>query len=1358
MAAKKDKYDKKYDKELAAILRELDAIYADLANEIGNIGATYAGSVDKSVPFVLSKYPLIQKRVEAVIKKLARRMRTTVVNGVRSAWTLANQKNNELCNIVFGEMVKSLTEDQERRYYTSNGAALDAFLKRKVHGLGLSDRVWNYADECIQMVESTLELGIKTGEGAPEMARDLKTYLKFPDKLFRRVRGADGNLHLSKAAAQFHPGQGVYRSSYKNAYRLARTETNMAYRTADHMRRTQLDFVVGIEIHLSNNHTCLGADGKPHPFHDICDDLEGKYPKWFEFRGWHPACRCFTTSILKTDEEIDRDMDGVDRGSVNTVKEMPPQWNDWLAKNRGRVDAAAARGTLPYFLVDNPWAWQEGVDPPWIKAQQTQSILQRAHERHMARTPEQVADIRARWQERQIAYNDARLVLKLADSIPDLKDAWTAGGKTGEAERIDRLRNMYETGKFTSYANLELAARAVLQDIKTLRDSFDTLEDPFGTMKTYGVEKTRAVHEAVESKLSYFDSHGDLDWKIKKLKFEIDWLEKPENQKYSTWKVAQDAYRKALEEAELQKFWNDVGANVGHFMSVAQAKYPVLYAQMRVAYKNRDIVVMQTLINEVKEEERWANNIATYNLFDSQPIYWKLQGNNTGFTFMTDMKDAIAHRKPIVFSKAKKFAEEALKRYNDLKSEANSLIAKLRSYHTSEEAAAADNLEQAIDSANLVEIDRLTRDAEELAKWADLRGIYAVYANHDAAKVLDAANHFGYLQAAERALDAKDESAFRDAIKGMADAVAKYNDYVNDAKAVHSQLVHFGQISVTVENELEKALADDIAKTKALADELERTVNNYVLSDIKEVLDRANKLADWIELETKALEIIDNPDIIKVLESYEKGNLVQVIKDMLEAHDEPWLSSSIKQAQAVWKQWEDLTDKAYDLTGNSLPANIADEISDAISSHDKNVLEAAIARAERYMSVFGPMLNDLKNLEAKQLSLEQKIEDQKSALKKKRTDIASKRKTVTEEAARIKATYPSWDEKDLKKYVPEWQENEKKRSEVNAEAKSLRDMEAKLADAETNYKDNWSDTVDFAHLAIEQENEAQAKIAIKVLRDIANAIEDLSGETQWDADNYTQERKDNAFWAKIDPANGIYDSQDAMRAADGMLRKVAGEKWEAATEKQKDAIYAYTSSYHNIQEPLRGLTYYGSSSSTTAGLARIPEITALIETSSYDFDMWVQRFDDKMSLMKFGINPFQPITDAMMNSLVGKTGTEGGFQSAGCAKGGGYKAGRNITYNIYCPKGTKMMYIEPISACGNGSGRSWDGKSGQHSFGSEIEALIQRGTTFRIIKVEKSGTGSFDNASWFIDMEVIAQKPLPFPYSGGKYPYTKFEP
>ena len=76
------------------------------------------------------------------------------------------------------------------------------------------------------------------------MSRDVRRYLRNPDKLFRRVRDKHGNLRLSKAAKAYHPGRGVYRSSYRNALRLTATENNMAYRTADHLRWQQQPFVV----------------------------------------------------------------------------------------------------------------------------------------------------------------------------------------------------------------------------------------------------------------------------------------------------------------------------------------------------------------------------------------------------------------------------------------------------------------------------------------------------------------------------------------------------------------------------------------------------------------------------------------------------------------------------------------------------------------------------------------------------------------------------------------------------------------------------------------------------------------------------------------------------------------------------------------------------------------------------------------------------------------------------------------------------------------------------------------------------------------------------------------------------------
>lgn len=241
-----------------------------------------------------------------------------------------------------------------------------------------------------------------------------------------------------------------------------------------------------------------------------------------------------------------------------------------------------------------------------------------------------------------------------------------------------------------------------------------------------------------------------------------------------------------------------------------------------------------------------------------------------------------------------------------------------------------------------------------------------------------------------------------------------------------------------------------------------------------------------------------------------------------------------------------------------------------------------------------------------------------------------------------------------------------------------------------------------------------------------------NGSIPFDADAYSQTRKDAAVWAK--------NTKDA----DDVLRAKCGEVWRNATDEEKNAIFGYTSSYHNINEPLRGLTYYGSAADTQLGLDRIPLMESIINKSYYDKDIWLQRGGGMVELKKYGLSNYAYATDAEIMALVGKEGTEGAFTSAGVAKGKGL--GGNVITNIYAPRGTKMMYAEPYSSFGNGSGRSWDGIAKQSTFGSESEIILQRGTTFRVTKVEKSGN------TWYIDVEVINQDVLPFPYIGG-YPY-----
>lgn len=505
-------YEQRHNKNLAAYERKVDALYKEAVKEAAKIGVSLTDIFDASKPFSFDDYPITKRRLEKLLKELQSGVEAVIVNGVRSEWTLANNKNNELCNQVFGDRV--LSNAERRRYYNNNDKALEAFEARKESGMNLSDRVWKYTNQFKEEIEMGLDLGIRSGRPALKMASDLKQYLLHPDKLFRRVRDEHGQLHLSKAAAAYHPGRGVYRSSYKNARRLAATETNIAYRTADYTRWQQLDFVVGIEVRLSNNHTCLGGDGKPHAFSDICDDLKGRYPKDFKFTGWHPHCRCHAVTILKTPEEMAADnkriMEGKEseEASENAVTDVPEGFSQWIKRNEKRIAAAKQRGKLPYFLKDNEKYTSAQKEP--------QSILERATARHSARTPEQIAKIRDAWTQHRIkAYSERRdeFLNKLPNYDPNaphaaLDSRWNAveaAIKRGESTReVSGRFSVFESRQeaIANAARTRHAARAPKSaaDIRNERINIyyqqidEILDDD-----TYGFTPSKALTERVSA-------------------------------------------------------------------------------------------------------------------------------------------------------------------------------------------------------------------------------------------------------------------------------------------------------------------------------------------------------------------------------------------------------------------------------------------------------------------------------------------------------------------------------------------------------------------------------------------------------------------------------------------------------------------------------------------------------------------------------------------------------------------------------------------------------------------------------------------------------------------------------------------
>ena len=361
-----DPFERQHIANLSKYAKIIDEIFKAAAKEAASIGVIVGnGNFDASRVFSFADYPITHKMIQSLLSRLANSVETAIVNGVEAEWTLANNKNNELSRRVFGDNVGKLTQEQYRKYFSSNDEAREAFLARKEQGLNLSERVWRYT-ECFKSdIELGLDIGIRNGMDAAQMSRQLRQFLQHPDMLFRRVRDEHGNLVLSKRASDFHPGRGVYRSSYKNARRLAVTETNMAYRSADYERMQQLDFVVGIEIRLSNNHTTPGKNGLPIPLVDICDELKGKYPKDFKFTGWHSHCRCFVVTILKTEEELMQENAAILRGeepskeSVNAVTDVPKEFKDWLESNKSRAERSYS---IPYFIKDNKQYLPKGYE------------------------------------------------------------------------------------------------------------------------------------------------------------------------------------------------------------------------------------------------------------------------------------------------------------------------------------------------------------------------------------------------------------------------------------------------------------------------------------------------------------------------------------------------------------------------------------------------------------------------------------------------------------------------------------------------------------------------------------------------------------------------------------------------------------------------------------------------------------------------------------------------------------------------------------------------------------------------------------------------------------------------------------
>lgn len=380
-----------------------------MEKRIGEIVAMCEGlELHEGKPFAFADYPEISKQVQATFRLMYSEIYQSIRGNITQEWYYSNADMDGLLAGLFG---KGAMEDKHfARYFARNKEAMNQFFARKENGMNLSQRVWAITGNAKQDMEVAIDLSLGQGVDAGELSRKVRQYLQEPDMLFRRFRyreqepvlddkgkpvldkngqplmqgkvDADGKpvygrkwkrRHYDKATDSFywvddnptnyHTGRGVYRSSYKNAMRLARTETNMAYRTADCERWKAMEFVRGFRVVLSKNHPC----------DDICNDLsadnendtsgKGEYPKGFVFKGWHPHCYCYCVPLLCTEDELMQLTDQILRGEdtsgfapAGVIEQPNEQFLQWVDNNKDRINEAVSErgwGSLPYFLQDN---------------------------------------------------------------------------------------------------------------------------------------------------------------------------------------------------------------------------------------------------------------------------------------------------------------------------------------------------------------------------------------------------------------------------------------------------------------------------------------------------------------------------------------------------------------------------------------------------------------------------------------------------------------------------------------------------------------------------------------------------------------------------------------------------------------------------------------------------------------------------------------------------------------------------------------------------------------------------------------------------------------------------------------------
>lgn len=413
----------------AAYNRRLGMLYSGYVKKLLALG--YSEDVlENDALFNFDNFPVLKARLNEIFNDYFQNSMLCYKSGITSGVSLAYSHDND----ALGQF--SVLTDKALE--TARKTAAATFIANRLNaknGLNLAQSVWNYCQQTKSEFEMAMSNviadGLEKGTSAEEVGRRIRQYLNNPDMMYRRYhtvkvlkngqkkdivtwrrkRIIDGRVRFVEEPLE-HVGQGVYRSARKNALRVARTEINAAYHKARNGRWANEPFVIGQHIHISPQHD-------PDEDADICDELEGYYPKDFDWDGWHPQCMCTSDPVMISGEErkqfYKRMLNGEDMSgyvSPNSIKDVPDQYKRYIEANSDKIVDAFKRGKLAWHLANNKSYWVKYLDAAQRKQMGVKTISRReaiqeiAKARHAKRD---AAKIQQNWKKRRMTIYTERM-------------------------------------------------------------------------------------------------------------------------------------------------------------------------------------------------------------------------------------------------------------------------------------------------------------------------------------------------------------------------------------------------------------------------------------------------------------------------------------------------------------------------------------------------------------------------------------------------------------------------------------------------------------------------------------------------------------------------------------------------------------------------------------------------------------------------------------------------------------------------------------------------------------------------------------------------------------------------------------